>query len=168
MNKENIIKKWKPVVDMLDIKNIDISESLCIFSEYYSKLNNYKENNNLPLCLQILKKINLDNKILIVDINNEFELNTYQIEIKLPYDFYDNMFGLDIKAHIESTLINEVVYLINKEIVKYDYLIINANFINIFNVLQNLYINCVYNLKFINTIELRKIKIKKLNLISNV
>ena len=88
-------------------------------------------------------------------------MNDYTLNVRLPEGFFD-AYGIDILATIHSLIQLEISNSINNELKNYDALIINENFIDKINIIENSYVEVIYSMKFIYKPELRKIKITKL------
>jgi hypothetical protein len=108
-----IIKRWKPILKELNIDE-NYWEDIALFCEK----NTFKEKDNteyhLPMALRILSRINLS-KVLFT--NNDEICKKHSIAISISReDLHDITIqnGIDVVTMVESSLIDELAYYINK------------------------------------------------------
>ncbi len=106
---ERIIKKWKPILDSI---NVD--------EEYYYRLalycESFKEKDNLVMSLKLLSGLDFSKVMLI---HNEKGCERFNCVVTLSQDQIFEMkmhLGIDVIAMIESSIISELRQILNKMI----------------------------------------------------
>ena len=80
-NMNEKINKWKPILDCLNMSDTSLYEPLVIFAEEKNKIDFLKTLYTLPISLKILSKLDLTNKKLIVDTENKYQVDDYELSI---------------------------------------------------------------------------------------
>lgn len=171
LNKDQVIKKWSPIMDALKIKDSKKRDFLSEYAEHHQEIespgitmwnpnltihkkipkithpdidpfgeenwdeepsekfdNSIRgsgpENNMLPMSLKILSKLNLEGKNLSI----EEDLPTVAISSSISKNQMDDLLfarGVDVVSMIESTLIEELAFNINRQLETHDNLKVN-------------------------------------------
>jgi len=142
-NMNEKINKWKPILDCLNMSDTSLYEPLVIFAEEKNKIdflktlykNIYLADNTLPISLKILSKLDLTNKKLIVDTENKYQVDDYELSIDVKEVVVGDHLqfqipGLDAVAYVENLSINELVSKINEMLKDKTEMIINGDFIS--------------------------------------
>jgi hypothetical protein len=134
-NMNEKINKWKPILDCLNMSDTSLYEPLVIFAEEKNKIDFLKTLYTLPISLKILSKLDLTNKKLIVDTENKYQVDDYELSIDVKEVVVGDHLqyqipGLDAVAYVENLSINELVSKINEMLKDKTEMIINGDFIS--------------------------------------
>jgi hypothetical protein len=133
--KENVLRKWKPICEILNVTDEKLINFMCEYAEYHMLLENVaftttgpmgpiKEistpnmsdifKNLLPISLKVLSKLNLKNKnVMILDNQPTMKFN-YTLKSG-DVDVAEKI-NLEIIAMVEDILIQKLVDYLNKEL----------------------------------------------------
>jgi len=106
---EKAIRKWKPVLESLNITDEEKSTKIAVYAEQHQRLESFEIINNngynlLPISIKVLSK--LDN----FEITDDPRLvETYQVSVTINRHEIEYNTGIDIMPRLENVLVEELI-----------------------------------------------------------